>query len=88
METELIELRELWDRLLGDPPDSTQFEVWLVSHSPEIVHHGICKVAQKNLSLNRVMETDHRLRYASSVMNNVEGSPRPLVGQEFVGQES
>jgi len=76
---ETNELRTLWDRLLGNLPDLVQFEVWRLVHSFEVVQHGIIKTAEKNMALHRQMDADHRLRYCSSVMNNVEGSPRPLV---------
>ena len=84
MEAKMNELRTLWDRLLGNPPDLVQFEVWRLAHSFEVVQHGIIKVAEKNLSMQRLMEPDHRLRYCSSVMNHVEGSPRPLVAPKLV----
>ena len=81
---ETNELRTLWDKLLGSPPDLVQFEVWGLAHSFAVVQHGIVKTAEKNMALHRQMSDDHRLRYCSSVMNNIEGSPRPLVAPKLV----
>ena len=86
MEAKMNELRTLWDRLLGNPPDLVQFEVWRLSHSFAVVQHGIVKTAEKNMALHRQMVADHRLRYCSSVMNNVEDSPRPLATPRTVMQ--
>ena len=77
-ETEIQDLMVLWDRLLGRVPDRTQFEIWAGEHAAAVIQHGILKTAAKNAALNRQMDDDHRARYASSVMNNWERSPRPL----------
>jgi hypothetical protein len=82
----VIELQALWDRLLGPPaPDVVQFDVWAAQHSPELIAHGIVRTAEKNLSLNRQMDPDYRLRYCTTVMRNyaVKGGPMRKVDHEI-----
>ena len=78
MGIEQKELMEVWEKLLGRTPDESQFDVWIAQHDPAVVRYGIMKTAAKNLALNRLMDDDHRARYASSVMNNFDLNPRPL----------
>ena len=75
----LAELQALWSQLMGDPPDAVQFTYWLAAHSDEVVRHGVVKTAAKNLTMGRTMDQDHRVRYASSVMNNATTQPLPKV---------
>ena len=79
METAKIdELRALWERLLGNPPELMQFEVWALSNDYELIRHGIIKTVEKYMAVGRVMDQDHRRRYCSAVMINIARSPRPL----------
>src|SRR5579872_1436530 len=63
------DLKELWATLLGNTPSQFQFALWLVKHRPEIVREAIIKTAQKNLEMGGTMSEEHRVRFASSVMN-------------------
>ena len=60
------ELKQLWEKFLGVAPSDTQFESM---HTAEVVRIGILKTAEKNLTLHGSMSADHKLRFASSVMN-------------------
>jgi hypothetical protein len=62
------ELKTLWTRLLGDAPSDQQFDLWSPLHTSDIIHRGIIKTAQKNLSLNQTMDLDRKIRFASKVM--------------------
>jgi hypothetical protein len=62
------ELKILWGKLLGTIPGDSQFDFWAAMHSPETIHHGILKTAQKNLSIGSTMSDDHKTRFASRVM--------------------
>ena len=64
------ELKSLWERLLGAAPNDAQFELWGTLHSLETVKHGIVKTAVKNQSTGDLMTTDHKIRFASAVMNS------------------
>jgi hypothetical protein len=75
------ELMELWDRILGDPPLIQQFELWACMHSPETMKRGITKTAMKNLQLNGLMSQDHRVRFASKVMQTRTFDPQKMEGQ-------
>jgi hypothetical protein len=73
------ELKDLYSRLLGAPPTDDQFELWCTLHTPETVKHGIVKTSQKNLSTGRLMTTEHKLRFASAVMNS--STAQKMAGQ-------
>jgi hypothetical protein len=64
------DLKSLWERLLGAAPSDAQFELWGTLHSLETVKHGIVKTAVKNQSTGDLMTTDHKIRFASAVMNS------------------
>jgi hypothetical protein len=61
-------LMELWDRVLGNPPLIQQFELWACMHSPETMKRGVTKTAMKNLQMGGQMSQDHKVRFASKVM--------------------
>jgi hypothetical protein len=61
-------LRNLWQRVLGDSPVLEQFEVWATLHSPGAMKHGIMKTAIKNIQMGGQMSQDHKVRFASKVM--------------------
>jgi hypothetical protein len=65
------ELRTLWERTLGTPPPDEQFVIWTESHAAEIVRRAILKTASKNQQLGGEMCQDHRVRFASKVMNTL-----------------
>jgi hypothetical protein len=65
----ISELKDLWQRLLGDIPNDTQFQLWISLHSIETVRHGILKTSVKNQSSGGRMSADHKVRFASAVMN-------------------
>ncbi len=65
---ELIELRSLWTKLLGELPSTAQFEFWLETHSADVVRRGILKTTEKNFNLGNTMSQDHKIRFASKVM--------------------
>jgi hypothetical protein len=46
------ELRELWQKFLGEVPSDQQFQLWLAMHTPATVKHGILKAAEKNMALH------------------------------------
>jgi hypothetical protein len=67
----LLELRDLWTRLIGNPPEPEQFVLWMSQYSSEVIKNGIVKTAIKNLKLHGqgiAMSEDHRRRFASKVM--------------------
>jgi hypothetical protein len=76
-EQELIDLKELWEKCLGAAPSDTQFDLWLSMHTKDVVRIGILKTAEKNLTLHGSMSVDHKLRFASSVMNARTDGSRP-----------
>jgi hypothetical protein len=63
-------LKQLWSQFLGTPPSDSQFELWLAMHREKTVRHGILKAAEKNMALAGTMTADHKLRFASKVMNS------------------
>lgn len=67
----MTELKLLWRKLLGQIPSDQQFDFWSAVHSPEIVKQGILKTCRKNLSIGGTMDDDHRIRFASKVMNTL-----------------
>jgi hypothetical protein len=64
------ELRELWQKFLGEVPSDQQFQLWLAMHTPATVKHGILKAAEKNMALHGNMSADYKIRFASAVMNS------------------
>jgi hypothetical protein len=81
MQTELTELttealREMWPRVLGHPPMLQQFELWACMHSPETMKRGITKTAMKNLQMGGTMSQDHKVRFASKVMQTRTFDPQ------------
>ena len=80
----LCELSSLWTRVLGDPPASSQFELWAEMHSRDTIRHGILKTAAKAQSISSTggtMSQDHKLRFASKVMNNRTSDPQKIADQ-------
>lgn len=65
-----LTLKELWAKFLGTPPSDSQFDLWLALHSENTVRHGILKTAEKNMAMRGTMTADHKLRFASKVMNS------------------
>lgn len=68
------ELIELWRRTLGNPPAEQLFALWTESHPADIVRTAIIKTAAKNLSASSPMSQDHRIRFASKVMNTLSAA--------------
>jgi hypothetical protein len=77
----VIELKALWGRFLGTIPSDAQFDLWVMLHSIETVHRGILKTIQKNLAVNGMMSDDHKIRFASKVMNTRTFDPQKAEGQ-------
>jgi hypothetical protein len=69
-------LRDVWKRVLGDPPLIQQFELWACMHSPETMKRGITKTAMKNLQMGGQMSQDHKVRFASKVMQTRTFDPQ------------
>jgi hypothetical protein len=67
---ELNDLKKLWEQFLGEVPKDIQFQLWLNMHTFEVVRRGILVAAEKNLAMKGAMTFDHKLRFASSVMNS------------------
>jgi len=88
-----LELKALWGRLLGQIPNEQQFDFWSAMHSPEVIKQGILKTAQKNLSIGGTMCDDHRIRFASRVMNTLSArdeehaANREKLRQEMEGKD-
>jgi hypothetical protein len=69
----------LWELLLPEgvtPPDERQLTMWLLLHDIETVKRGIAHVAAKYKQLNGQMDSGHRVRFGSSVMNRIEREQR------------
>ena len=64
----LTDLRDLWTRLLGNPPEPDQFVWWATHFSDEVIKYGIQRVAAKNLAMSGKMTLAHRDAYATKVM--------------------
>lgn len=62
------ELKQLWQQLLGQPPDDAQWQLWSELHTLAVIRKGILATTSKNLSLGRTMDQDFMLRFASEVM--------------------
>ena len=65
----LSDYKSLWSTFLGTPPSDQQFKLWMALHNEAAVRHGILKTAQKNIVLDGTMSDDHKIRFASKVMN-------------------
>ena len=79
---QLTDLFDLWQLLLGDPvPDTTQFQLWAVTHAPETIKHAIMKTCRKNLQLGGTMDQDYKIRFASKVMLTKTNDPQKAEGQ-------
>lgn len=87
------ELRALWQRMIGTPPDDIQWELWATAHSPETIKYGILATVRKNLSLGKQMTEDHRVRFASKVMLEKDRrdaehvANREKIAREFGGEQ-
>lgn len=64
----MTDLKLLWERTLGTPPSTTQFVIWLESHTADIVRQAILKTATKNQTVGGTMSDDHKVRFASKCM--------------------
>jgi hypothetical protein len=68
------ELTTVWERLIPSVPvpSRKQFSLWLKlhNHDMEIIMHGLTQTAAKARWMEKRMEEDHAIRYASSCMNN------------------
>jgi hypothetical protein len=92
MTTNISSLKSLWENTLGEVPAKEQFAIWEELHSAVIIRQAILKTAMKNQSLNGAMTTDHRLRFASKVMQTLtaqaadHAANREKLRQGFEGQ--
>ena len=85
---DLAKFQTLWENALGEPPAREQFVIWAELHSAVIIRQAILKTAMKNQSLKGAMDLDHRLRYASKVMQTLtERVAEHAVNQEKLRQE-
>jgi hypothetical protein len=62
------ELKLLWQKFLGPLPSDDQWVLWFEMHVESVVRRGILQTAQKDLTLNRTMTLDYKIRFASKVM--------------------
>ena len=53
-----------------------------LGHDVETIHRGILKTIQKNLAVNGTMSEDHKIRFASKVMNNRTNDPQKSQGKK------
>ena len=87
------ELIELWAKTLGTPPSDEQFAVWTAKHASEVVRLAILATATRNLKLNRAMDADYKIRFASKVMlvqserKMNDAANRERLNQEFAGHQ-
>jgi hypothetical protein len=73
---ELKELRERWGCVLGDDsPDDGQFYIWAGMRAVEVIKHAILKCAGRNRAKPEPMDSDHRVRFVSSVLIHYDGRP-------------
>ncbi len=85
-------LKTLWESTLGEAPAREQFAIWAALHSPDVIRQAILKAAMRNQTMNGGMTQDHRLRYASKVMQTLtaqaadHAANRERLRQEFEGQ--
>lgn len=85
---DLAKFKSLWESTLGEAPTKEQFSIWEELHTEEIIRRAILKTAMKNQSLKGAMDSDHRLRYASRVMQTLtEQVAEYAVNKEKLEQE-
>ena len=83
------QLIQLWEKMLGKPPEEEQFTVWSALHTEEVVRLAIMKTAAKDLSLGKTMSPDYKIRFASKVMltqterNAANAANRQRIAKEF-----
>ena len=68
-----VELREAWAALFPNVavPADSQFALWLMMHSDDIVREGMVQLATKRRKLHGQMDADYMIRFASAVMNRL-----------------
>jgi len=73
---ETEKLKAVWVRLMPGTtlPDDLQFEIWLTVHPPTVVRYAIVQLASKNRQ--GPMTDDHRIKFASAVMNRIAKQQR------------
>ena len=72
----------MWERVLGTPPAKAQFELWTELHSLETIRRGILKTGTKNMAMHGTMSDDHKIRFASKVMNTKTNDPQKTAGRK------
>lgn len=77
----MTELRYRWERLMGRAPELDRFELWGEMHEFDLIRHRVLKTASKNQAMQKLMDLEHRLLYASSVMNSWYANPQPFKRQ-------
>jgi hypothetical protein len=75
------ELKSLWKQFLGTVPDDGQWNLWTALHTWATIRHGVLKTAEKNMALHGSMSEDHKIRFASKVMNTRTNDPQKATGQ-------
>ena len=75
------ELKPLWKQFLGAVPDDNQWDLWMAMHTPTTIRHGILKAAEKNMAMHGTMSEDHKIRFASKVMNSRTNDRQKAAGQ-------
>lgn len=68
-----IEVRDAWTALFPKEPvpAESQFALWLMMHSSEVVREAIVQLATKYRKLKGAMTADYMVRFASAVMNRL-----------------
>jgi hypothetical protein len=54
------QLIELWTKVLGTPPSDQQFLIWMESHPPDVVRHGLMSI--KTAAFNARVKEERRRR--------------------------
>src|ERR1700730_8326438 len=85
--TDLTELIDLWTRTIGNPPSVQQFEIWMATHTPDVIKIGIIKTATKNAMMGGLMSVEHRVKFASKVMLMKTYDPQKHEGQGLSSME-
>jgi hypothetical protein len=75
-EKSVDELVAQWSDMLGQPPSRQQFVYWVTAHGAEATERAIIRTARRNLALNCTMDSDYRVKYTSSVLNNMIAGTR------------
>ncbi len=83
--SQLNDLQLLWQAVLGEVPPPVQFVIRGELHTYETIRHGIAKTAVKNLQVDSTMTLNHKIRFASSVMQNRTVDKQKIEGQRLVG---